>query len=85
MFYATGIVRFRHAQTIYGSPGFTFYLNNFPSSAFTVSNLTVSVNVEIYSNYRLYAYKNLTIASRTVEKCALFTFGVLSVSSLNGG
>lgn len=66
VFYATGIVRFRHNRTIYGSPGLTFSLNNFPSSAFTISNLTVSVNVEIYSNYRLYAYKNLTVSSRTV-------------------
>ena len=43
------------------------------------------MNVEVYSNYRLYTYKNLTISGRTVEKCELFNFGVLSVSSLNGG
>jgi hypothetical protein len=37
-----------------------------PSSAYTVSGMPVKVNLEIYQNYRLYAYQNLTIASRTV-------------------
>jgi hypothetical protein len=45
VFYATGIVRFRHSQTIYGSSGITFSFNNFPSSAYTVSNSPVYVNV----------------------------------------
>lgn len=47
--------------------------------------MPITVNVEIYSNYRLFAYYNTTISSRTYEKCTLFSFGVLSVSSLNGG
>lgn len=65
VFYATGIVRFRHAQTLSGSGGYTFTFSNFPSSAYTVSAIPVKVNVEIYKGYRLYAYRNLTVASRT--------------------
>lgn len=84
VFYATGIVRFRHSRTLSGSTNYSFTFNNFSSSAYTVSAMPIYVNVEIYSNYRLYAYKNLT-TSRTYEKCTLFNFGVLSVSSLNGG
>ena len=70
---------------MYSSGYWYFHLNNFPTSAFAITNETVKVDVEIYDGYRLYAYKNLTVSSRTVEKCALFNFGVLSVSSLNGG
>jgi hypothetical protein len=33
----------------------------------------------------LYAYQNETLADRTVEKCTSFDFGVISVSSSNGG
>lgn len=85
VFFATGIVRFRHNQTLTSSTWFNFVFSNFPSSAYTVSNLTVYLNVEIYTSYRLFAYRNVTISSRTYEKCTLFNFGVLSVSSLNGG
>lgn len=85
VFYATGIIRFRHVRSMSGNSPYTFTFNNFPSSAFTISNLPITVNVEIYSNYRLFAYYNTTIATRTYEKCSLFSFGVLSVSSLNGG
>jgi hypothetical protein len=86
VFYATGIIRFRHSRTIVGGSAYNFTFSNFPSSAYSISSLPVYVNVEFYQNYRLYTYKNLTISGgRTVIKCTLFTFGVVSVSSLNGG
>ena len=40
--------------------------------------------MELYDNYRLFRTYSWT-RTRTVEKCSLFTFGVLEVSSLNGG
>ena len=85
IFYSTGIMRFRHTRSLSGSTFYYWTFYNFPSSAYTIDNEPASVTIEIYKNYRVYAYKTVTMSTRTVEKCTLFTFGVVSVSSLNGG
>ena len=85
VFYSTGIMRFRHTRSISGSGVFYWTFSNFPSSAFTITDEPVTVTIEIYKNYRVYAHKTVTLSDRTVEKCTLFNFGILSVSSLNGG
>ncbi len=38
VFYATGIVRFRHTRTMSGSGNFDFTFNNFPTSAYAIQN-----------------------------------------------
>ena len=85
IFYAPGIMRFRHTRSISGSGVFTWTFYNLPNSAYTIAGETATATIEIYKDYRVYAYKSVSLGSRTVEKCTLFTFGILSVSSLNGG
>jgi hypothetical protein len=49
-------------------------------------NQTVNVYFQIFESYQAVYSNNLTVSlPRTVEKCTLFSFGVVSVSSLNGG
>ena len=45
VFYATGIVRFRHNKTLSGSWYFDFNFTNFPTSSYAILNQTVSVVV----------------------------------------
>ncbi len=45
IFYATGIIRFRHNRTMSGSGVTTFTFNNFPTSSYTILNQNVNVNV----------------------------------------
>ena len=85
IFYATGIVRFRHNRTLSGSGQYIFNFYNFPTSSYAILNKNVNVNIEIYDNYRLLIKSPTQTLTRTVEKCTKFGFGVLSVSSLNGG
>lgn len=85
IFYPTGIVRLRHTQTISGATPVNFELSNFPTSAYAIDNMPVTVNVEIYSGYRLYAYRNVTIPARTVQVCNHFVFDFLGASSQQAG
>ena len=45
VFYATGIVRFRHTRTLSGSGYFDFNFTNFPTSSYAILNQSVSVVV----------------------------------------
>ena len=45
MFYATGIVRFRHTRTLTGSGYYDFNFTNFPTSSYAILNQSVSVVV----------------------------------------
>jgi hypothetical protein len=90
VYYAAGMIRFRTTTGVNGNPGSypytSFFFTNFPTSAFAILNQTVYVNFEIYTSYQAIYRNNITILpNRTVEKCTLFNFGVVSVSSLNGG
>ena len=85
IFYATGIVRFRHTRTLSGSGNHVFTFTNFPTASYSITNYSVSVVAEIYDDYRRVVQSSAMTYNRTVEKCTKFDFGVLSVSSLNGG
>ena len=86
VFYASGTVRFRHTTTTSSSSIRAFQFNNFPTSAYSMLNQTVYVYFQVFQSYQAVFQRNLTVnLSRTVEKCTLFNFGVISVSSLNGG
>ena len=87
VFYAAGMVRFRHATSISGYNNYqNFTFNNFPNSAFALTNQTVTVTFQIFYNYQCFFSRTITAAlPRTVQKCTKFNFGVVSVSSLNGG
>lgn len=45
VFYATGIVRFRHKRTLSGSGWWDFNFTNFPTSSYAILNQSVSVVV----------------------------------------
>jgi hypothetical protein len=86
IYYAAGMVRFRHTQTLNSNSYTNFVFTNFPTSAYTLLNQTVNVYFQIFESYQAVYSNNLTVSlPRTVEKCTLFSFGVVSVSSLNGG
>ena len=81
------MVRFRHTQP---TSGYNYYRNfsfvNFPTSAFSILNEPVYIYFQVFDQYQCIFAKNVTNSlTRTVEKCTKFTFGVVSVSSLNGG
>lgn len=81
------MVRFRHNKTISGWNNYiTFTFNNFPTSSYALLNQPVAVYFQIFKQYQcIYATNISTPVTRTVEKCTKFNFGVVSVSSLNGG
>jgi len=86
VYYASGTVRMKHTTTTTGWGYRHFRLNNFPTSSFAITNQTVSVYFQIIDAYQVIFQRNITVSpTRTVEKCTLFNFGVVSVSSLNGG
>ena len=87
VFYTAGMVRFRHTTTTQGYRSYrTFTFSNFPTSAFSILNQAVYINFQVFDQYQCIYSKNITNnIPRTVEKCTKFTFGVISVSSLNGG
>lgn len=85
MFYATGIIRFRFTATLTGSTWYWFNFTNFPTSSYAIDKYPVNVVVQMYDNYRKVIESPVMTLTRTVEKCTKFDFGVLSVSSLNGG
>lgn len=85
VYYASGTVRFRHTTST-TSQIRAFQFNNFPTSAYSMLNKTVSVYFQVFEYYQAVYQRNVTVnLSRTVEKCTKFSFGVVSVSSLNGG
>lgn len=83
------MVKFRHDKT--KSPTsytsyLTFTFTEFPTSAYALLNENIYVYAQIFDSYQCIVAKNMTVAiTRTVEKCTKFNFGVVSVSSLNGG
>ena len=86
IFYTAGMVRFRHSTTTGSNNYRTFSFTNFPTSAFSILNEPINVFFQIFDQYQCIYSKNVTNnLPRTVEKCTKFTFGVVSVSSLNGG
>jgi hypothetical protein len=87
VFYSAGMVRFRHSRSISGYNNYiTFTFTNFPTSSYALLNQAVTVNFKIFQKYQCIYNTNIsTSLSRTVEKCTKFNFGVISVSSLNGG
>jgi hypothetical protein len=87
VFYAAGMVRLRHNKTVQGYNNYlTLTFTNFPTSAYSILNQAVSVYFQIFDSYQCIYYNNVTNnLARTVEKCTKFNFGVVSVSSLNGG
>jgi hypothetical protein len=85
VYYASGTVRFRH-NTATTSNVRAFQFTNFPTSAYSMLNQTIKVYFQVFQNYQAVYQNNVTVnLSRTVEKCTKFNFGVVSVSSLNGG
>lgn len=86
VYYASGTVRFRHSTSTSGSGARAFTFTNFPTSAYSMLSQTVYVYFQIFQSYQAIYQNNVTVnLSRTVEKCTKFSFGVVSVSSLNGG
>lgn len=86
VYYASGTVRFRHSTYTSGSGNRAFSFTNFPTSAYSMLSQTVYVYFQIFQSYQAIYQSNVTVnLSRTVEKCTKFNFGVVSVSSLNGG
>jgi hypothetical protein len=86
VYYASGTVRFRHNTATSGSGNRAFTFTNFPTSAYSMLSQTVYVYFQIFQSYQAIYQSNVTVnLSRTVEKCTRFNFGVVSVSSLNGG
>lgn len=87
VFYSAGMVRFHHDKSISGYNNYiTFTFNNFPTSSYALLNQAVTVNFKIFQKYQcIYSTNISTPLTRTVEKCTKFNFGVISVSSLNGG
>jgi hypothetical protein len=86
VYYASGTVRFRHNTVTSGSGNRAFQFNNFPTSAYSMLSQTVYVYFQVFQSYQAIFQSNVTVnLSRTVEKCTKFNFGVVSVSSLNGG
>lgn len=86
VYYASGTVRFRHNTATSGSGNRAFVFNNFPTSAYSMLSKTVYVYFQVFQSYQAIMQTNVTVnLSRTVEKCTKFNFGVVSVSSLNGG
>jgi hypothetical protein len=86
IYYASGTVRFRHNTVTSGSSTRTFTFNSFPTSAYAMLSQTVYVYFQVFQSYQAIYQKNVTVnLARTVEKCTKFNFGVVSVSSLNGG
>lgn len=86
IYYASGTVRFRHSTSTGGSGTRSFTFTGFPTSAYSLLNTPVNVYFQIFSSYQAIYQKNITVGlNRTVEKCTKFNFGVVSVSSLNGG
>lgn len=81
------MVRFRHSRSISGYNNYiTFTFNNFPTSSYAIVNEPLSLYFQIFDQYQCIIAKNISNnLPRTVEKCTKFNFGVVSVSSLNGG
>lgn len=80
------MVRYRHAQSRGANSYLTFTFTNFPTSAYAIEGKTIYVFAQIFDSYQCIISKNITASIvRTVEKCTKFNFGVISVSSLNGG
>jgi hypothetical protein len=52
IFYATGIIRFRHTRTLSGSGYHYFTFSNFPTASYAVTNQSITVVAEIYDDYR---------------------------------
>jgi hypothetical protein len=49
VFYAAGIVKFRHATSTSGYNNYrTFTFTNFPTSAYAISNLNISVFFQLF-------------------------------------
>lgn len=90
VFYASGTVRFRHTKSFSWYTSNIYYnyfsFTNFPTSAYAMNSQTVYVYFQIFDQYQAIYSNNITVTyPRTVEQCTKFTFGVISVSSLNGG
>ena len=87
IFYTAGMVRFRHSTSTSGRYSYrTFSFDNFPTSSFSILNEAIYIYFQVFDQYQCIYAKNVTNnIVRTVEKCTKFTFGVISVSSLNGG
>lgn len=84
VFYGSGIIRFKPASYERYWVGYSFYLTNMPTSAYTLQNVSITATLTAYYNYYVQEQSTYPLR-RIVEKCTLFNFGVTSVSSLNGG
>ena len=84
VFYGSGIIRFKPVSNERWYSGYNFYLTGMPTSAYTIQNASVGVTLSAYYNYNGVSQATYNL-NRIVEKCTLFNFGVISVSSLNGG
>lgn len=78
------MIRFRPSNTQRNWSGYYAYLVNMPTSAYTIQNATVTLTLTSYYNHMALASSTYSL-QRIVEKCTLLNFGVISVSSLNGG
>lgn len=81
------MVRYRVSNSISGYNNYMHLtFNNFPTSAYAILDQQIVLKWQIFDQYQCIISKDITIATpRTVEKCTKFNFGVVSVSSLNGG
>jgi hypothetical protein len=68
VYYAAGMVRFRHNLTANGYLNYrTFTFTNFPTSAYAIANQTVYVNMQFFYNYQCFLSRNITLSlPRTV-------------------
>lgn len=84
VFYGSGIIRWKPSSNQRNWAWYYMYLNGMPTSAYTIQNQSITVKLTAYYNWYAYSQQTYNL-NRIVEKCTLFNFGVISVSSLNGG
>lgn len=62
IYYAAGMVRFRHSSSTNGYlNNRTFTFTNFPTSAYAIANQTVFVNMQFFYNYQCFLSKNISL------------------------
>jgi hypothetical protein len=66
VYYASGMVRFRHSTSTSGNNYRTFTFNGFPTSAYKMLNQTITITFEIYSSYQAILRRNFTVSARSV-------------------
>lgn len=84
IYYKSGVARLYPLAPVAAGTPVTFSLVGFPTSAYALPNVTLTVKVDGYLNGKQKNSNNITLM-RLVEKCVLSSGSVTFASSLNGG